>query len=122
MLNRELNDEYILSKGYKVYEPTRFHNSSIIKCFQKRFDDDKGKKYFIDINKWSWKSFMIEGKMGIWDKDTTYEYTTQLYRKDTHDAVDISFHSSWTLEQVEEHMEKLFETGMYDYYETWDEC
>ena len=54
-------------------------------------------------------------------KDCTYEYSTQLYRRDTHDAVDISFHSSWTLEQVEEHVEGLFKTGMYDYYERWSE-
>ena len=121
MKNRELNDEYILSKGYKEFSPTRFHNSSVVKCFQKRFTDDIGKRYFININKWYWGDIVPEYRKDEWYQDYTYEYEVQLYRKDTHDAVDISFHSSWTLEQDEEHMEKLFETGMYDYYEMWSE-
>ena len=46
-----------------------------------------------------------------------FEYETQLYRADTHDAVDIEFHNSWTIDLVEEHLEKMFETGLFDYYE-----
>jgi hypothetical protein len=51
----------------------------------------------------------------------SYEYSVQLYRKDTHDALDLLFHSSWTLEAVESCLENLFNTGLFDYYETFDD-
>lgn len=118
---RELTDEIILQKGYKEYPPTRFHNSSIVKCFQKRFDDDVGKRYFLNIDKWYWGDVVPVHKKDEWYCDYTYEFTCQMYRKNTHDAVDVSFHSSWTLEQVEEFMKQQWNTGLYDYYERWDE-
>ena len=51
-----MTDEYIIEKGYKEFEPSPLKNNSISKCFQKRFDDENGKKYFITINKWDWNS------------------------------------------------------------------
>ena len=48
-----MTDEYLIEQGYKKYEPTRFDNESVVARFQKRFDDDFGKKYFIDVLKWS---------------------------------------------------------------------
>lgn len=118
---RELTDEIILQKGYKEYSPTRFHNSSVIKCFQKRFDDNEGKRYFLDIEKWTWRDIPQEHKCKDWYKEYTYAYKCQMYKKDTHDAIDIEFHSSWTLEQVEEFMELQWNTGLYDHYEKWGE-
>lgn len=112
-----MNDEYVLAKGYKEYTPTHFHNESIVKCFQKRFDDNIGKKYFIDINKWSWREIVPYYKRDKLFEDYTYEYKIQMYKKDTHDAVDLSFHGSWTLEMVEDFVEDLWLTGMFDYYE-----
>lgn len=111
------NDQFFIDKGYKEYPPSGFHNQCIAKCFQKRFDDEIGKKYFIDVNKWDWTPFSDRVPF-----DTTYEFTTQLYQKDKHEAVNLDFHSSWSLEDVEEYMEKIFASGMWDYYERWDEC
>lgn len=122
MLNREINDEYILGKGYKEFKPTCLNDESVVSCFQKRFDDEMGKKYFIDIEKWYWGDVIPPHRRDTWYQDFTYEYSVQIYLKDTDNAIDITFLSSWHLDQVEEHMEKLFETGMYDYYERWDEC
>ena len=49
-----MDDEYLLERGYKEYLPNPvLDNESIVKKFQKRFDDDFGKKYFIDVTKWS---------------------------------------------------------------------
>ena len=48
------------------------------------------------------------------------KYGLQLYKKDDHDAMDILFHSSWALKDVEDYLEKLWNTGLFDYYETWD--
>ena len=47
-----ITDEYIKEHGFKEYNPTRFDNDSVILRFQKRYDDNFGKKYFIDILKW----------------------------------------------------------------------
>jgi hypothetical protein len=121
-MNVELTDDIILARGYKEYKPTAFHSEGIIKCFQKRFDDDKGKKYFIDINKWSWDDIAsVAHKMDPCYKSYTYEFETQLYKKGTHDAVDMIFHNSWKIEQVEEFVEIMFQMGMLDYYEKWEE-
>lgn len=43
----------------------------------------------------------------------------QMYKKESHDAINLTFHSSWTLEMVENFMEKMWNTGMFDYYEKW---
>lgn len=114
--NEVLNDEYFTSRGYKIYEKSRFDSPNVEYLFQKRFDDSVGKKYFITVYKWDW----------TWCKDRmgnsplkTYEYQVQLYKKGAHDAVDIDCHSSWSLPDVEGFIENLFQTGWFDYYEVW---
>ena len=44
--NTPKDDEFI-KRGYHAYAPLAIDNPSIAKRFQKRFDDDTGKKYFI---------------------------------------------------------------------------
>jgi hypothetical protein len=117
----ELTDEIILSEGYKEYKPTKFHNQGVVKCFQKRFDDEAGKKYFIDVNKWYWRDIVPAHRRDSWYKEYTYEFETQVYGIKDHDAIDLTFHSSWELEDVEEFVEKIFQTGMLDYYEKWND-
>ena len=49
----------------------------------------------------------------------------QLYKKDGRrdaKAVDFLFHSTWSVDEVEEQMEKLFETGLFEYYEKSEDC
>lgn len=87
--------------------------------FQKCLKNDFGKKYFIDVIQHD-NDYMPEHyKQGEWWTKYTYEYETQMYSRNDHKALDFLFHSDWTLEEVEEHLEKLFQTGMYDYYEKW---
>lgn len=113
-----MTDKYIISKGYREYEPIVFDPPDVEKRFQKRFDDDVGKKYFIDVKKWRALRRPHMSEL----TNVSYEYETQMYKKDTHDAVNFEFLSSWDLESVEEFMEKQFATGMFDYYELWSEC
>ena len=47
-----MTEEYILSKGYHRGNPSQFDDKSVICRYQKRFDDENGKKYFIDILKY----------------------------------------------------------------------
>lgn len=116
-----LTDEFFLNRGYKKYGKTQFQSDMIMYNFQKRFDDEKGKKYFIDIHKNSHEWMREWDKKQDWYTPYSYEYSCQLYKKGTHDAVDMLFHSSWTIEQVEEFVENLFRNGELDYYEKWDE-
>lgn len=114
-------DEDFINRGYKKYNKTPFDSNSVMYNFQKRFDNENGKKYFINIHKIDnrWMEDRYENQS--WYRPFTHEYSCQLYRKETHDALDIVFHSNWNIEQVEEFVEKMFKSGELDYYERWDE-
>lgn len=108
--------EELSARGYKQYERTPFDSQSVNCRFQKRFDDDKGKKYFIDVVEWS--EFRHPHTGDIFP--VSYEYECQLYKGGSHDAFDVQFHSSWVLDDVEAFVEKLFVSCGCDYYELWD--
>lgn len=111
-----LNDikKYLSSIGFKEYKPTPFDNHYICSRFQKRYDDETGKKYFIDAKIWDWSDT---------DKvpdNYRIEYECQLYQNGTHDAVNLTY-IDWTIDQVEDFVNKMFENGMLDYYEKWED-
>lgn len=115
----EMNDEYILSMGYHQYNPTPYDNNHIIARFQKRFDDDIGKKYFIDVIKWSNEFIPIYGRSKDWEP-FTYEYHAQVTMLEDEKALNFEFFSSWTLNDVEKFMEDFFEKMKPNYYEKWE--
>lgn len=106
-------DRDFLNAGFSEYKPGPFDPSGVEKCFQKRYDDELGKKYFITVKKWS--EFRHPSTGDVFR--CSYEYDVQLYKKEGHDAIDILFHSTWDLSSVEEYLEKLWDTGLFDYYE-----
>lgn len=106
-----MENKDLLNRGYHRYAPTRFHADGITDCFQKRFDDKKGKKYFINVNKW-------EG----WYHPTTNELFAPAYEYEivfTKNGAPIRmlFYSNWTIEDVEVEAERIWATMGYDYYE-----
>lgn len=115
-----MTDEYLLERGYKEYPPTSIDNESIVSRFQKRFDNKIGKKYFINVLKWS-HDFVPEHRRDKWWTPFSYEYEVQVATKEE-DYMNITFHSSWTLEKVEKFMDDFFYIMNLKYYETWDEC
>lgn len=116
-----LTDEYFTNRGYVKYGRTQFDSDIIMYNFQKRFDDDNGKKYFIDVHKITHDWMREWEKKQPWYTPYSYEFSCQLYKKDTHAAVNVKFFSDWTIEQVEEFVERLFQNGELDYYERWNE-
>lgn len=116
----EINDEYLLEKGYKKYNPTQFDNDSVITRFQKRFDDDFGKKYFIDVIKWS-NGYIPEGMRGEWWTPFSYHYEIQVTIYEDKKALNLEFFSDWTLEEVENFMENMFQKMELNYYESWND-
>ena len=114
-----MNDEYLIEHGYKEYEPTRFDHSNVVSRFQKRFDDDFGKKYFINVVKWS-NDYISVDRRDEWWRPFTYYYETQVNVSDGENAINMEFFSSWTIEQVEKFMEEMFDKMKLNYYESWD--
>lgn len=122
MENKTYTDDYFLERGYHKYDRTDFQRGELyLYNFQKRFDDDKGKKYFIDVHKISHEWMREWDKQQPWYTPYSYTYSCQLYKKDTRAPVDMEFFSDWTIEQVEEFVERLFQNGELDYYEKYDE-
>lgn len=114
-----MTDEYILEKGYKQYNATLYDNEGIIARFQKRFDDECGKKYFIDILKWS-NDFIPVERRDIYWKPYSYEYQVQISMYEEENPINLHFFSNWTLDRVEEFMADFFEKMCVNYYELWD--
>ena len=114
--NTPKDDEFI-KRGYHAYAPLAIDNPSIAKRFQKRFDDDTGKKYFIDILCWD-NSYIPTYCRGEYYEPYTYEYETQINIDDK--PINLTFYNSWTIERVEQYVEKMFQLGLFDYYEKWE--
>ena len=110
---RDKRRESILEKGYKEYRPGPFDSSGIIMKYQKRFRDEKGTKYFIDIHEYD----------GFYHPTTgdyfpgNYEYFVQMYSVEKHEPINMLFFAGWDIESVEEKVEAMFDTGLFDYYE-----
>lgn len=104
--------DYLIPLGFREYKPTPFEYDGVCTCFQKRYDDDFGKKYFIDAKIWdySWTNKVPE--------NYHIEYHAQLYENGTHDAINIEF-LDWDVHQVEKWIDKLFENKMIEHYERW---
>ena len=116
-----MNDDYIKEHGYKEYQVLLFDNKSIVARFQKRFDDDYGKKYFIDIIKWS-NDYVPFEKRDKWWTPYSYEFEVHVSMHEDEKPINLLFFSNWALEDVEKYMEEFFEKMKPNYYETWDEC
>ena len=112
-------DEKLLERGYKQYNPTLFDNESVVARFQKRFDDDFGKKYFIDVLKYSLE-YVPLNRRDKWWEPFVYEYTAQVSFGDNQNAMNLEFFSHWSIEEVEEYMEQFFEKMKPNSDESWD--
>lgn len=109
--------EEVLERGYKEYPPATVIYPHSTRMFQKRFRDEQGRtKYFIDVNMYPEFIHGYNGEVF----GPTFEMALQMYRKGTHDPINILFFSSWELEDVEQFVEKMFSSGDFDYYDEED--
>jgi len=107
-----MTDKDFLDNGFTEFEPSPF-DGEVEACFQKIYKDDVGEKYSVIVKKWG--DFKHPYTNEVFPLG--YEYNIQLYKKEEHDAVDLLFHNSWELKEVEEYLEKLWQTGLFDYSE-----
>lgn len=116
-----MNDEYLIYRGYKQYPTTPYlDNESIVAKFQKRFDDDFGKKYFIDVAKWSHDYIPADRGDKFW-KPFSYAYHLYVSMFEEEKPIFLEFGTSWTLEEVEDFAESFFDAMKPNYYESWNE-
>lgn len=108
--------EKLLERGYRRFSPSPIDGECVTDLYQKRFDDDGGKKYFITVKRWDF-SRLDEGRNGI---GPSLEYKVQLYAKETHAALDLTFFKDWEIEDVEAETERIYSTGPFERYEDWE--
>ncbi len=107
--------EQLLEAGYEQF---RVHHKEFSKVgYQKRFDDERGKKYFITIyeydNKW-----LID--RGITRSEFSYEPDCQFKSNGVTFYVKMLCDDSKTVQDIEEFYERLWVSMGCDYYEFWD--
>lgn len=118
----EINE--LLEKGYKEYDVDIEFNPTVHRMFQKRFDDETGKKYFITV--YTFKPFTHPYTHE--ELTSEPEYDIQLYSANGHKPLNLKFFSGWSIDEVEEYVQKIFTlyqnneetTRMFDYYEKWE--
>lgn len=114
-----INDQYLIDRGYVEYPPSAIDSNIVVAMFQKRFDDQYGKKYFINVKKNS-QDFIPLNQRGSWWKPFSYTYEVQISMGENDKTIDMEFFSNWTIDEVEQFMEKLFATMQPNYYELWE--
>jgi hypothetical protein len=112
-------DQLLIDRGYKQYPPTAVDSHIVVACFQKRFDDKHGKKYFINVKK-NDMSFIPEGHRCSYWEPFSYDYEVQVTFGEDERAVNLEMFCGWTIEQVEKFMEDFFAKMQPNYYELWD--
>lgn len=102
---------YFTAFGFKEFAPPSLRSyDGVATMFQKKYYDDKGVKYFIDIKIWDWT---YTDRI---PEDYHVEFEGQYYKKGNHNAVNMTF-IDWKLEEVEEWIENLFNNGFLEHYE-----
>ena len=114
-----MDDKYLIALGYKQYPPSAVDSDIVVALFQKRFDDEHGKKYFINVKK-NDMSFVPETHRGSYWKPFNYDYEVQVTFGEDERTVNMEMFSGWTIEQVEEFLEDFFDKMKPNYDELWD--
>lgn len=114
-----MTDEYLYEHGYAKYPPTPFDDKYVVARFQKRFDDNFGKKYFIDVLRWSHDYIPMSYRGEDWEL-YGYEYQMQFSMYTEEKSLELTLFNSWTLEEVENFAEEFFKKMKPNYYENWE--
>lgn len=108
-----------LDAGYKKYYGNHLNNADFL--LQKRFDDEVGKKYFIDI--WVYehsKHSYYEANQNI--PAVSFQPEVQ-FRRDPDITMNVTFilNQDSTIAEIEQQFECLWLFLEKPYYEKWDE-
>ena len=100
----KINIQELLDKCYKEFPPSGFDTAD--RCFQKKFRSENGNTlYFINVLMYySWGSI-----------PENFEVEATLYQKGTHEPVNLKFFCDWTLADVEDYVQKIYQVGFEPY-------
>lgn len=105
-----MTKEDFIKAGYHRFDPPPYENC-ISDMFQKCFRDDKGKKYFITVERWDYTP-VARGR----DIPVSYNFVVQFVHKNG-GTIDVSCFSGWDIESAEKYYEDMWNTGWFEYYE-----
>ena len=106
MLTREILDNL----GFTSYKSGPF-NDPADEYWQKCYRDSEGNKmFFLDVKHYTIIHPITHADLG------GYEINTQLYRRGSHDAIDIKFHDD-NIDNALEIINTLFDMGLVENYE-----
>lgn len=111
-----MQGQELIARGYKVIS-LPFIREYAHYAYQKCFADQCGKRYFITAYAYE----PLEHPVTHEDIALSMEYVVQLYERHTHKPVNIEFFDGWDVASVERYVEWMFNSGKFDYYETWEE-
>ena len=105
-----ITKEQLIAAGYKPFMQRNIKEYTE-SFYQKRFDDDKGKKYFITIAEYDFISY----------PQVPYDFIYQPEGQFTSNGVtfDVTMLGPETVEQMEQFFEKMWYNLGCDYYEEW---
>lgn len=112
-----LSDKLFEESGYREYPKMSLDYETMEKHYQKRFDDELGKKYFINVDKFG-RYFLPNGGQYV---EECYEFNVQFKDKETNKPCNIKLFSGWTIEEAEKKVEEMWQSGLWGYYERWEE-
>ena len=104
-----MTNEELLRAGYTQWEPSPYKDCQT-DLFEKCIKDEYGKRYFIHVERWDYTKF----PRGI----IHYTASVQFQLKDGN-TTDIDLLNGWTIEEMEEYYNKLWNTGWFKYYEVF---
>lgn len=122
-----ITEEILLQNKYKKFNSVweeRSHKNTYISSYQKRFDNDVGKKYFITLNLHDFSQYRQEPEDKYsWSIDTQFYIPKgDEYHDDETFNVDYFVYGDTTIEMIELFYEKLWNNMGCRHYEKWDEC
>ena len=120
-IERKLRD-----RGYKEYKPSLSDPEIVVARFQARFDDNDGKKFYINVLKYDMSFIPTNQRPAGWQQ-FSYEYDIHMDvpvgQDDTGDVkyktIRLHFHSDWNVEEVEAFADNFFKREKADYSERW---
>ena len=103
----KIDIQKLLEKGYKEFPLTGL-NSHAEKGFQKAIIGEDGNiMYYITV--YMYCHYIIQ--------EITWEVATQLYQQGTHEPVNLKFFCDWSLADVEDYIQRIYNVGFEPYEE-----
>jgi hypothetical protein len=119
-----LTEQIFLDAGYRRYsvsESARNAYKMADFLLQKRFDDEYGKRYYISVYAYDWRKHRgVHINLPDFSFAPDVQFRESEFSKCTFDISMITDEST-TVEQIEDHYEKLWNFFGKPYYESWAE-